>query len=112
MRIELLKVPDCPGADVACDRLRAVLDGLGVGETIRTIEIATEEQARRLRFPGSPTLRIDGRDVEPAADSIAQHAIACRLYASGGSVDSAPSVAAIRRSVNDALERPRRAGHA
>jgi hypothetical protein len=112
MQVELLKIPDCPGADIAYDRLRQVLDGLGVGETIRTIEIATEEQARRLRFPGSPTLRIDGCDVEPAADRIGQYAVACRLYGSGGSADNAPSAAAIRRSVNTALERSRGAGDA
>lgn len=110
MQVELLKIPDCPGADIAYDRLREVLDGLGVSETIRTVEIATEEQARRFRFPGSPTLRINGHDIEPAADRVAQHAVACRLYGSGGSAVNAPSAAAIRRSVNDALERPRRLG--
>ena len=112
MQVELLKILDCRGADIAYDRLREVLDRLGVGETIQTIEIATEEQAQRLRFPGSPTLRIDGRDVEPAADRVAQYAVACRLYGSGGSADNAPSAAAIRRSVYDALERSRRAGDA
>lgn len=112
MQVELLKIPDCPGADIAYDRLRAVLDGLGASETIRTVEITTEEQARRLRFPGSPTLRIDGRDVEPADDRIARYAVACRLYGSGGSADNAPSAAAIRRAVYDALERSHKAGDA
>lgn len=110
MQVELLKIPDCPGADIAYARLREILDHLGVGDTIRTIEIATEEEARRLRFPGSPTLRIDGHDVDPSGDRIAQYAVACRLYGSRGSADNAPSAAAIRRSVDDALERSRRAG--
>jgi hypothetical protein len=105
MQVELLKIPDCPGADIAYDRLREVLDGLGVGEAIRTIEIATEERARQLRFPGSPTLRIDGRDVEPSAERIGQYALACRLYESRGTVDNAPSTLTIRRSVKAALER-------
>jgi hypothetical protein len=104
MQIELLKVPDCPGADIAYNRLRDVLDQLGVGDTIRTIEIATDEQARRLCFPGSPTLRINGRDVDPYIDRTAEYAVACRLYTSGGLADNAPSVTAIRRSVTDALK--------
>jgi hypothetical protein len=99
MLIELLKIRGCPGADVAYDRLCEVLHGLGVEETIRTIEIATEEQAQQLRFIGSPTLRVDGRDVEGSPDPTAQYALTCRLYRSGGSVQNAPSSAAIRRAV-------------
>jgi hypothetical protein len=112
MKIELFKIPDCPGADIAYDRLREVLDKLGICETIRTIEIATEEQARRFRFPGSPTLRVDGVDVGPTDYRFARYAVACRLYKDSGSSENAPSAAAIRRSLNDAVERSRRAGDA
>jgi hypothetical protein len=104
MKIELLKIPGCSGADVGHDRLRKVLDALGISETIRTIEIATEEQAVQFHFLGSPTLRINGRDVDSPANRTARYAVACRLYRSAGLADNAPSVAAIRRSVNDAVE--------
>jgi hypothetical protein len=112
VKIELFKIPGCSGADIAYDRLRDVLDKLGICETIRTIEIATEEQARRLRFPGSPTLRVDGVDVDPSDDRSARYAVACRLYKGSGSSDNAPSVAAIGRSLDDAVERSRRVGDA
>jgi hypothetical protein len=108
MRIELLKIPGCSGADVADGRLREILNELGIAETIRTTEIAGEEQAQRLRFPGSPTLRIDGRDVDPSADRTAQYAVACRLYRGSSAADNAPSAGAIRRAIHDAVERPRR----
>ena len=43
------------------------------------VEIATDEQARRERFFGSPTIRIDGEDVIPPAkgDPVG---LSCRLY--------------------------------
>jgi hypothetical protein len=34
----------------------------------------------RLRFLGSPTVRVDGRDVEPGADERDEFALACRVY--------------------------------
>jgi hypothetical protein len=51
----------------------------GVAEQIDVREVLTHEQAVELRFPGSPTIRIDGLDVDPdGADW--PPGLSCRVY--------------------------------
>ena len=47
--------------------------------TVELREVLTDEEAETLRFPGSPTIRVDGRDVDPAGAE-ARPALACRIY--------------------------------
>ena len=62
--VELQWWAGCPSTERARAELREVLDALGLnGVKIQMSEIANDEQARAMRFPGSPTVLIDGRDV-------------------------------------------------
>jgi hypothetical protein len=47
---------------------------------LRTTLIIDQAAAEQARFPGSPTVRVDGRDVEPGAEPPAGYSLACRLY--------------------------------
>lgn len=47
-------------------------------ESVAVVKVETQEQAEREGFPGSPTIRIDGADIEPAEGEPA--ALACRVY--------------------------------
>ena len=47
---------------------------------VRTRLITDHEHAQRERFPGSPTVRVNGRDIDPAGAQGAPYAMACRLY--------------------------------
>jgi len=42
------------------------------------------ESAERLRFLGSPTIRVDGKDIEPAARGRTHFGMSCRMYGSSG----------------------------
>ena len=64
MRIEVLYVPGCPNYEPAVERLQAVLESQSLQAEIRSVPISSEDQAKALLFPGSPTIRIDGKDVE------------------------------------------------
>ncbi len=77
MRVELLDVDGCPGAQAMLSRLRE-LPGDSAQLELRRITSADEAQAER--FLGSPTLRIDGKDVEPGAGERTDYGIKCRLY--------------------------------
>ena len=57
-----------------------VRDEFGIQGEVRAVLIADQEAAERARFPGSPTVRVDGRDVEPGADPPAEITLDCRLY--------------------------------
>jgi hypothetical protein len=43
---------------------------------LRTSLIIDQPAAEWARFPGSPTVRVDGRDVEPGSEYL----VGCRLY--------------------------------
>jgi hypothetical protein len=78
--IEVLYVRDCPnyaGALALVERVRAEL---GIDAELRTSLISDQAAAERARFPGSPTIRVDGRDVEPGSEPPAEVSVACRLY--------------------------------
>ncbi|HWE83117.1 MAG TPA: hypothetical protein VG265_15815 [Gaiellaceae bacterium] len=78
-RIEVLYWEGCPSHPEALDLLREVLDAEGVDVPVELHEVHTQEEAETLSFPGSPTIRFDGRDVDP--DGASQRpALNCRIY--------------------------------
>ncbi len=79
MKIELLFWEGCPSYPEAKQLLEQVLAERGIEAPIQMREVHSQAEAVELTFPGSPTIRIDGRDVDPAgAESPA--ALACRVY--------------------------------
>ena len=78
--IELLWFAGCPNHVAARRLLRDVVAELSPASVIRDIDATDPGVAERLRFPGSPTIRVDGRDVEPGFQDGADHTPRCRLY--------------------------------
>jgi hypothetical protein len=50
----------------------------GISSEVEVLKVESEHQARQLRFVGSPTIRIDGRDIDPPSDP--RFALTCRVY--------------------------------
>ena len=78
MRVSFLYYEECPSYDLALERLREVMDEEGTPAEVEVVKVETEEQARELRFVGSPTIRVDGQDIHPPSDS--HYALTCRAY--------------------------------
>jgi len=53
---------------------------LGIDAELRTSLILDQAAAEQARFPGSPTVRVDGRDVEPGSEPATEYVLGCRLY--------------------------------
>jgi hypothetical protein len=66
--VEVLWSPGCAHAEELRHRLSEASEAESVELDVVEREVSTPEQARALRMPGSPTVRIAGRDVEPGAD--------------------------------------------
>lgn len=66
--MELLVAPGCASREPLQRRLSELLQELAPGASFLTTVVATPERAQELRFPGSPTVRVNGRDLEPEAD--------------------------------------------
>jgi hypothetical protein len=79
VRIEVLHWEGCPSTPEALELLEGVLRDGGVADKIELREVKTETEAEELRFPGSPTIRIDGRDVDPVGAG-ARPSLTCRIY--------------------------------
>jgi hypothetical protein len=97
MLIELLFVPGCPNHEAARNRLKHVLEAQSLEVPVREVPVQDEAMARSLRFPGSPTIRVDNQDVEP--EGARGPALACRLYSNGTGV---PCEDFIRRAISAA----------
>ena len=82
------------------EQLRGVLSNEGLDpDSVELVEIASDEQARRERFFGSPTIRIDGEDVIPPAEGDPV-GLSCRLYRlRDGRPSPTPDVADLREAV-------------
>jgi hypothetical protein len=80
MTIEMLHTEACPNAAEYLPRLQQLVADAGVTESVRVRLISDPAEARRERFLGSPTVRIDGRDVDPSAEQRQDYGLSCRLY--------------------------------
>ena len=100
MKIEILYVPNCPNHPVALERLREILAGDNLEAQPNEVLVSSAAMAHSLKFPGSPTIRINGHDIAPQDGETASFGLMCRLYADG---DGAPSHQILR----DAIQRAR-----
>ena len=96
MKTELFYFDDCPSYKQAAANLKEALRLEGLPETVEMVEVASEEDAPRKRFIGSPSIRINGVDLEgPEAESNG-YGYGCRVYSNDGSFAGWPSVERIR----------------
>jgi hypothetical protein len=80
VRVEVLYVDGCPNHHALLAHLQDVLEQ-GQGSPQLTLRrVADDADAQRERFLGSPTVRVDGRDIEPGADERTDYGMKCRLY--------------------------------
>jgi hypothetical protein len=100
-QVELLYWDGCPSHPRALSELRAAMAEAGLDpDTVLVREIDTDQRASRERFVGSPTIRIDGADVQPPADD-EPVGLTCRVYrARDGRILPVPDPGDVR----DALE--------
>lgn len=104
MKIEILYVPGCPHHQPAFVRLQKVLASEALSAEIRQVAVNTEAEAKALLFPGSPTIRIEGEDVEPTQNA---PDLACRLYSN---LRGVPSEQMLRLAISAARKRGRHGG--
>ena len=103
MRIELLWFQDCPNHETAHRMIDEVLADLHVDAAVTRIEVPDETVGNRVCFPGSPTVRVDGEDVEPGWEPCEDCTPRCRVYLTPDGLRGLPPrawlVDAIRRHV-------------
>jgi hypothetical protein len=97
--VEILYLDGCPHARHALALVKALIAELGAAAEVWQVRVATEADAERLQFLGSPTVRVEGRDVDPEARGRDGYALQCRLYQHDGQLSGLPA----RSWIRDAL---------
>jgi hypothetical protein len=103
-QVELLFWDGCPSHPKALEDLRAAMADVGLDpDTVLVREVDTDQRAERELFVGSPTIRVDGEDVDPppAGEPVG---LTCRVYRlRDGRISPTPDPAVIREALSNAL---------
>jgi hypothetical protein len=103
MQIELLYFDGCPSHEAFLPRLRALLGQAGIEAPVDLRRVESDEAAARERFLGSPTLRIDGADIDPTAGGRRDYGLKCRLYPAGDGLAGTPPDAWVLEALQTAV---------
>ncbi len=95
----MLTFAGCPTEEAAHALVERVVSELAVEAEVASVRVEDLDAAERLRFLGSPTIRIDGTDVEPGAGERTGYTLACRLYRTEAGLASLPDETWVRAAL-------------
>jgi hypothetical protein len=95
IKVEILYFDGCTTYLEAEKTLREVLKEEDVDAEVELVAANTQEDAQELRFPGSPTIRVDGEDLFPVPER-AGYALGCRMYATPEGLRGLPTAEMVR----------------
>lgn len=104
MLVEILSFEGCPNRDTTIELVARVATELDPEPEIRVVDVDDVETAERLRFLGSPTIRVDGRDIEPGADERTDYTLSCRIYRTDGGSSGRPDERWLRAALSSASD--------
>jgi hypothetical protein len=99
MTVEIFYFEGCPNHKPASERVLGVIREEGISAKVIEIEVPNQAAAKEAAFLGSPTIRVNGRDIEPASVNWKGGSFACRCYPGG-----LPPVEMIRTAIREAYE--------
>lgn len=102
MTLELLYLDGCPNHDAATDLVQSVLEAEGLLTELRQILVRDLEDAEAQGFPGSPTVRVNGRDIENLSSDQSGIGFACRTYLVDGQAQGVPPRSLVESAVRAA----------
>jgi hypothetical protein len=104
LRVEFLYDPDCPSHEEALARLREVMEEQHSVPNLVVEAMTSRDRVQKRRFLGSPTIRINGVDIDPGSEHRQDYALTCRAYVKAdGRISPLPP----RELIRDAFQRAR-----
>lgn len=101
MKIEVLYFDGCPSYPKAVEQVKKVLREEGIDLSISSVPVETHEDALTNRFLGSPTIRVNGLDIEVQARAREDFGLKCRLYSTGKNLVGIPDTNLIREAIGE-----------
>src|SRR5260370_4083818 len=96
MKIEVLSFDGCPNHNPAVERVQQLLREEGVSAEVLEVNVSDASIAQRVGFLGSPSVRINGLDVEQEARAAREYGMMCRTYSVDGQREGCPCRATVR----------------
>jgi hypothetical protein len=90
LTVELLYFEACPNVEAVLALVQHVAADAGITPDLRLVEV-TPQDVERFRFFGSPSVRVNGHDVEPGADERRTFTFACRVYETPSGLSGQPA---------------------
>jgi mercuric ion transport protein len=106
MRVQVLYFEGCPNHAPTVARVRSELLSHGLPKEIEEVEIHDQAEAEALGFLGSPSVRINGLDIEREARNLKSFGMSCRTYLEGAVHSGVPSGDLISRALNEQATHP------
>jgi hypothetical protein len=101
-QVEILYFEGCPNHAAVRALVERIATELQINPAINDVEVADPDAAVRLHFLGSPSVRVNGRDVEPGADERSDYVLSCRVYCSERGLSGQPEERWVRESLTEA----------
>jgi mercuric ion transport protein len=101
MKVEVLYFEGCPNHAPTVERVREALQSENETADVQEIEVRTQGEAESLGFLGSPSVRINGLDIEPEARSLKSYGLSCRTCLDGPTRSGVPSSELIRLALSE-----------
>ena len=114
--LDLTVCDRCQGTEAnltaAMDQVSDQLTAAGVSVKLNKVNVVNEQQAKKLRLASSPTIRINGRDIQPvlketycnACGELCGDSIECRVWLYGGQEYTVPPQEMIVEAILSAAE--------
>ena len=97
--VEILYVEGCPNSEGARALVERLAGELELEPEIRMVSVPDLEAAARSRFLGSPTVRVNGHDVERGTEDRSGFVLSCRLYQTEQGLAGQPDEAWVRTAL-------------
>ena len=101
MKIEVFYFDGCPSFPKAMEQVKRVLEEERVDVAMEAVAVETHEDAMTHRFLGSPTIRVNGLDVEVQSRGREDFGLKCRLYSNGSHLVGLPDTNLIRTAIRE-----------
>lgn len=101
-RVEVLYFDGCPNHEATRALVERIAAELRIEPEIALVRVPDAEAAGERRFLGSPTVRVDGRDVEPGAEERTDFVLSCRVYRTENGISGKPDASWIREALSEA----------
>src|SRR5438132_14160212 len=97
--VEILYFDGCPNHHPAIALVERISRELGIAPELRLVNVSDQQAAQRLGFLGSPTIRVDGVDVDPDTAERDDYALSCRIFRTEAGVSGQPDERWVREAL-------------